>query len=55
MKNRAYMINDLDEPFTTPRNLDSNNFLNNNTININYMNVDAEISPNMAMELQQLR
>ncbi|XP_023735311.1 uncharacterized protein LOC111883158 [Lactuca sativa] len=45
MNNRAYMINDLDEPFNTARNLDSSNFLNNNT----------GISPNMARELQQLR
>ena len=55
MNNRASMINDLDEPFNTPRNLDSSNFLNNNTINTNSMNVDAGISPNMARELQQLR
>ena len=55
MNNRASMINDLDEPFNTPTNLDSSNFLNNNTINTNSMNVDAGISPNMARELQQLR
>ena len=55
MDNIASTINDLNEPFNTPRNLDSSNFLNNNTINTNSMNVDAGISPNMARELQQLR
>ena len=48
MNNRASTINDLNEPFNTPRNLDSSNFLNNNT---NYTNVDAGINPNMAREL----
>ena len=55
MNNRASMINDLNEPFNTPRILDSSNFLNNNTINTKSTNVDAGISPNMARELQQLR
>ena len=55
MRNRASIINDLDEPFNTPKNLDSSNFLNNNTINTNSTNVDAGISPNMVRERQQLR
>ena len=54
MNNQASMINDLNEPFNTPRTIDSSNFLNRNTINTNSINVDAGISPNMARELQQL-
>ena len=52
MYNRVSIINDLNEPFNTPRKLDSSNFLNSNTINTNYTNIDAGISLNMAKELQ---
>ena len=53
MNHRGSMINDLNEHFKTPRNLESSNFLNSNTTNTNSMNVDAGIGPNMAREIQQ--
>ena len=51
MKNQAFRLNNLNEPFNTPRNLDSSNFLNRRTINTNSTNVDAGIGLNMAREL----